>query len=241
MKNKLLYYLSGVFFLIGAITRLTLLIRTFDWDWLFQAVAFISLCAAFSLRGRIKALNIAASSLLAFSMAYHLYYWLDVKANFDGLYLSSNRIALMVINGHLFNGVQFLIMAICLLIIFFLHSKNEIVDKYGWVASALCLLVSVINGITVGNKLGGGFNLIDIWGLNDIAFVTSIAALVGLLAISVEHGGLIRTVSKDTSTAVNTQERSFDIDKLYSLKALLDAGAITQEEFDEKKRQMIDT
>ena len=240
MKNKILYYLSGVFFLIGAIMRITLLIGTFDWDWLFQAVAFISLCVAFSLRGRIKALNIAASSLLAFSMAYHLYYWLDVKANFDGLYLSSNRIALMVINGHLFNGVQFLIMAICLLIFFFLHSKNEIVDKYGWATSALCLLVSAIHGITVGNKLGGGFNLIDIWGINDIAFVTSIAAVVGLLAISVEHGGLLR-VSKDTSTAVNTQERSVDIDKLYSLKALLDAGAITQEEFEEKKRQMIDT
>lgn len=75
---------------------------------------------------------------------------------------------------------------------------------------------------------------------NKILFVTSIAAVVGLLAISVEHGGLLR-VSKDTSTAVNTQERSVDIDKLYSLKALLDAGAITQEEFEEKKRQMIDT
>lgn len=241
MRNKILYYLSGVLFLIGAIMRITLLIGSFDWDWLFQAIALISLCGTFFLRGRIKALNIASSSLLAFSMAYHLYYWLDVKANFNGLYLSSNRIALLVINGHLFNGVQFLVMAICMLAIFFLHTKNKIVDKNGWVASALCLLVSIINGIAIGNKLGGSFNLIDLWGLNDIAFVTSIAALLGLLAISVEHGGLIRTVSKDTSAAVNTRERSLDIDKLYSLKALLDAGAITQEDFEEKKRQMIDT
>ncbi|MBR4240853.1 MAG: SHOCT domain-containing protein, partial [Eubacterium sp.] len=43
---------------------------------------------------------------------------------------------------------------------------------------------------------------------------------------------------KDSKGSINCQKKS--IDDIYKYKELLDMGAITQEEFDQKKKELLD-
>lgn len=68
------------------------------------------------------------------------------------------------------------------------------------------------------------------------AFLLFAAVLISVYTLLIENGFDFSGTTKTSETFTNKTEI---IEKLSSLKELLDSGVITQEEFDEKKKNLL--
>lgn len=87
----------------------------------------------------------------------------------------------------------------------------------------LVLLTSLV--LTAAPGVGGGSIFISLWG---------IAVIVAIICIVI--AAKKKKSQTKTQEPTSTTER---VEQLTQLKDLLDSGAITQEEFDQKKKELI--
>src|SRR6266545_4305314 len=93
-------------------------------------------------------------------------------------------------------------------------------------------------GIGLAGSWGGGAIAAAIWGWN----ATTAVSFVGFIAAVLLVVGYRRVVQKRPITgpdAFKFPERGFGIDQLRKLAELRDAGVLTDEEFETKKRELL--
>lgn len=95
----------------------------------------------------------------------------------------------------------------------------------------IALLIKIILGIIVGNiakKKGYGF-----WGFFILGFIFFFIGLIVSLCLSNKN-----EQSKTITDALSSSSNS-ECDELVKLKKLFDSGVITEEEFEQKKKQLL--
>lgn len=153
---------------------------------------------------------------------------------------------LMVEHGELygFEGSPFLNSIIMFALIVILMAVNismsimedrsiENRTTFGWISVAASVLSVIILIIDI-KKIADIF----LPSMEEMMFGVYIAVIlsVAITVVSFINASSNKSFKAENNTAVNTSE---NIEKLSSLKELLDSGVITQEEFDEKKKNLL--
>lgn len=148
--------------------------------------------------------------------------------NFNAIikgYLSLDTLLIMIIG----------IVSPVLLMIASIQTKYAI--TYGFVAGILVIVRFVIN--LIGSK-ASGYNLIISYVLDELFLVVG-GILLGFtykkLSERVAINKVVTVQNSDTITQKSFEDSNAE--KLMHLKSFLDKGIITQEEFDEKKKQLL--
>lgn len=130
-------------------------------------------------------------------------------------------------------GAMIVLIAINIAVSVMENKSKENCVALGWISVALSL-ISIILLISSVKKI------VDVFlpSMDEIMFGTYLAIVLALAVavIAFIDAGSNKAPVIEKNTVKNDYE---NIDKIASLKELLDSGAITQEEFEEKKKQLL--
>lgn len=123
-----------------------------------------------------------------------------------------------------------------------LGNKNETTNKWANVIKFIAIatmiitaLIGTVIGALIGNSIGD-----EIYAIIGGAIGLVVGAIIGVIAMSIimflsELGKNTRITAEAT---INSNKVS-ETDQIIIYKDLLDSGAITQEEFDKKKKELL--
>lgn len=118
----------------------------------------------------------------------------------------------------------------------------SVCTKHAKVLGIIAVFAEVVRrGIIIMRNIEGG------WGNNISTYVWTILLVAGTLFIGLAYDDIAKkkSIYKNTNTIqslnlpIKEDSEKNSVDKLIRLKALLDQEVITQEEFDEKKKQLL--
>lgn len=158
----------------------------------------------------------------------------SIGAGLNALAPVFETIQYYILSNHiLFDAYLLLQIAFWLLIVFVILSKGKAPLILGCIAALVRIYIEYIYA---------SFPIYSLYGLAKMSLIVG-ALMIGIAfsslpsKISINLSSLgIKQSSNDEPKTADTQN---NIDKLLKLKELLDMGAITQEEFDEKKKQLL--
>ncbi len=115
------------------------------------------------------------------------------------------------------------------LFVYYSNKKMDIIKKVFYIPAILYILyviIYIINGINLKISFNTAYIISDVFMISGFLFLE-------LWAVN------YKTPSKETSGHIPTRNKGTEADRLLKLKELLDSGAITQEEYESKKKQIL--
>ena len=214
MDNMIIKYLAMACFAVGAVMDLIDCIKYFSFFNIILSVGSILIIVA-----------LLTSKPILSAIGFALWVTLpsfNLLQNIRG-----------VINSPLIGAVWAInIVVYVLLMLSSINLKKA--KNFGFIAMILSivrLLLLIIRNLTQGFGIGA---YLIIWGV--LLAVGSM--LLGLAYDEIVNGENTKKITATNLNKVNTAEES-NVEKVVRLKAFLDDGLITREEFDEKKKQLL--
>ena len=147
-----------------------------------------------------------------------------------GVQAVSYLIKLLDLPKNIVNIFSFVLLLLGYVLIVFAVQDKKNASKYAIASVVLFLIGNIANQIAfLTDKLS------IIWALKDFVSVASPILLACIVLENTPQAQTTKTVKQPTKTAKSDNR----IEELTKLKDLLDTGVITQEEFDAKKKQLL--
>ena len=147
-----------------------------------------------------------------------------------GVQAVSCLIKLLDLPKNIVNIFSFVLLLLGYVLIVFALQDKKNASKYAIVSVVLFLIGNIANQIAF---LTDKHSII--WALKDFVSVASPILLACIVLENTPQAQTTKTVKQPTKTAKSDNR----IEELTKLKDLLDIGAITQDEFDAKKKQLL--
>lgn len=222
MENKrTLRYIAGACFAIYAVLIVVSLVRNgFYAGSLFPLIGAVLI--AVSMFASIPVLTTVGSALHLVSAAGTLIGYIILMLNDYSWFLMR----------YLLYSIMFLVIWFFLLIASINTKSAKSMGIIAGIVAAVHFVAVIIGNIADGGSIGLTF-------LNVLSYLVIIAGalLIGLSSEASEINQVTSSVSSDKAQIQQGSDNT--IERLTKLKALLDNGVITQEEFDSKKKQII--
>ena len=154
--------------------------------------------------------------------------------------VSSVRTLIIYLGNMDYVPKRYFIAALILLVVWILIIVSGVNKKSGKTLAMIAGALSALRFFVIifGNKLDYGS-----FGLNAIGFLSYLVIIVGTFMIGLASESLLSDEKAVVKTSVNAGTNATfaesQVERLTKLKTLLDSGVISQEEFDEKKKQII--
>lgn len=158
-----------------------------------------------------------------------------------GVSAVSSAIGFIIYLGYMdYLPKRYFIDALIPLVVWILIIVSGVNKKSGKTLAMIAGALSALRFFVIifGNKLDYGS-----FGLNARGFLSYLVIIVGTFMIGLASESLLSdekaVVKTSVNAGTNATSAESQVERLTKLKTLLDSGVISQEEFDEKKRQII--
>lgn len=235
-NNSSLRYVAGACFGIYAILIIIYLVQNAQNGYSFNAWALLTLVGA-------VLIAIAMFASIPMLIAVGGFVSAVYSARTLGGYVSAFYSARALISslGYMdFFLNRYFINELILLVVWILIIVSGVNKKSGKTLAMIAGALSALRFFVIifGNKLDYGS-----FGLNAIGFLSYLVIIVGTFMIGLASESLLSdekaVVKASVNAGTNATSAESQVERLTKLKTLLDSGVISQEEFDEKKKQII--
>ena len=222
-NNSSLRYVAGACFGIDAILMIINLVQNAQNGYSFNAW---------------ELLTVVGAVLIAIAMFASIPMLIAVGG---GVSAVSSAIAFIIYLGYMdYLPKRYFIVALIPLVVWILIIVSGVNKKSGKTLAMIAGALSALRFFVIifGDKLDYGS-----FGLNARGFLSYLVIIVGTFMIGLASESLLSdekaVVKTSVNAGTNATSAESQVERLTKLKTLLDSGVISQEEFDEKKRQII--